>query len=81
MMLIASLHGSKNWGLMKVGAMVEILNSIAWGNVNSVELFSSTPWKLGVEKGFWEAVRGAGKHLDQFEHVWQTLRPRVAIAL
>jgi len=81
MMLIASLHGSKNWGLMKVGAMVEILNSIAWGNVNAVELFSSTPSKLGVKEDFWQAVRGAGHRLDQFDHVWQTLRPRVVIAL
>jgi len=81
MMLIASLHGSRNWGLMKIGAMVEILNSIAWGNINAVEFFSSTPSKLGVDKNFWEAVRGAGDHLDQFEHVWQTLRPRVVIAL
>src|SRR5258708_35365420 len=81
MMLIASLHGSENWGLMKVGAMVEILDSIAWGNVNAVELFSSTPWKRGVEEDFWQAVRGAGKDLDHFEHVWQTLRPRVATPL
>jgi hypothetical protein len=81
MMLMASLHGSKNWGLMKAGAMIEVLNSIAWGNVNAVELFSSTPSKRQVEENFWEAVRGAGKHLDRFEHVWQTLRPRVVIAL
>jgi hypothetical protein len=66
---------------MKAGAMVEILNSIAWGNVNAVELFSSTPSKLGVDKQFWENVRGAGNHLDRFEHVWQTLRPRVVIVL
>jgi hypothetical protein len=81
MMLIASLHGSKNWSLMKVGAMAEILNSIAWGNVNAVELYTSTPSKLGVDKNFWEAVRGAGKSLDQFEHVRQTLRPSVVIVL
>lgn len=81
MMLIASLHGNKNWGLMKVGAMVEILNSFAWGNVNAIELFSSTPSKIGVNKDFWQAVRGAGHRLDQFEHVWQTLQPRVVIAL
>lgn len=81
MMLIASLHGSKNWGLMKTGAMVEILNSIAWGNVNAVELFSSTPSKRQVGEDFWQAVRGAGKHLDRFEHVWQTLRPSIGIAL
>lgn len=81
MMLIASLHGSKNWGLMKVGAMVEILNSIAWGNVNAVELFSSTPWKLGVQEDFWNKVRLAGEPLDRFQHVVQTLSPRVVILL
>jgi hypothetical protein len=81
MMTIAALHGRKDWALMKTGAMVEILHCIAWGNVNALELFSSTPSKLGVEEGFWEVVRGAGKHLDQFEHVWQTLRPRVVILL
>jgi hypothetical protein len=81
MMTIAALHGRKDWELMKTGAMVEILNSIAWGNVNAVELFKSSAQKRGVPEQFWHDVRVAGEPLNGFQHLVQALAPRVAILL
>ncbi len=81
MKTIAALHGRKDWELMKTGAMVEILNSIAWGNVNAIEFFKSSAQKRGVPEQFWNQVRLAGEPLNRFQHVVQTLSPRVAILL
>jgi len=81
MMMIAALHGKKDWGLMKAGAMVEILNSIAWGNANAIEFFTSSARRIGVPEDFWDAVRSAGEPLNQFQHIMKTLKPRVAIIL
>jgi hypothetical protein len=81
MMTIATLHGRKDWQLMKTGAMVEILNSIAGGNANAIELFKGSPRKREVPEQFWNHVRLAGEPLNRFQHVVQTLAPRVAILL
>jgi hypothetical protein len=81
MKTIAALYGREDWKLMKTGAMVEILNSIAWGNVNAIEFFESHARKLGVNKDFWNKVRVAGEPLNRFRHVVQTLSPRVAVLL
>jgi hypothetical protein len=81
MMTIAALHGKKDWGLMKAGAMVEILNSIACGNANAIELFTSSAKRIGVPEGFWNAVRVNGEPFDRFQHIVETLKPRVAIIL
>lgn len=61
--------------------MVEILNSIAWGNVNAIEFFKSSALKRGVPEPFWHQVRGAGESLNRFHHVAQTIAPHVAILL
>ena len=66
---------------MKTGAMVEILNSIAWGNANAIEFFESSAQKRGVPEQFWNQVRLAGEPLNRFQHVVQTLSPHVAILL
>jgi hypothetical protein len=81
MMTIAVLHGRKDWELMKKGAMVEILNSIAWGNVNAIEYFTSSASKRGVPEQFWHQVRLAGEPLNRFHHVVQALAPRVVVLL
>ena len=81
MMTIAALHGRKDWQLMKAGAMVEILNSIAWGNANAIEFFESSAQKKGVPEQFWNQVRVAGEPLNRFQHVVQTLAPRVVVLL
>jgi hypothetical protein len=66
---------------MKKGAMVEILNSIAWGNANAIEYFKSSVAKRGVPEQFWHQVRLAGEPLNRFHHVVQALAPRVAVLL
>jgi hypothetical protein len=81
MMMLAAMHGQENWGLMKQGKMIEILNSFAWAECNAIELHSSKPSKLGVPWDYWKEVREAGKHLDRFKHIAETLRPHVAIIL
>jgi hypothetical protein len=78
-MFYAALHGRADWGTMKHGAMTEILDSIAWGNLNAVELHKSTVAQLGVSWGDWEKVRGAGAHLDRFHHIVATVRPEIAV--
>ena len=81
MLFLSALHGQQNWGAMKHGAMTEILDSFAWGNGNAVELFTSTPKKIGVPSDYWQSVRKAGAHLDRFHHIHETLRPQVALIL
>ncbi len=79
MMFYAALHGRSDWGMMKQGAMTEILNSFAWGNINAVELHKSTVADLGVSWDKWENVRKAGAHLDRFRHIVATVKPEVAV--
>jgi hypothetical protein len=81
MMMLAAMHGQENWGLMKQGKMIEILNSFAWAECNAIELHKSTPSKLCVPWDYWNEVRQAGAHLDRFRHIVETLRPHVAIIL
>jgi hypothetical protein len=81
MMILAKLHGQEDWGMMKQGAMSEILDSFAWGNVNAVELYGSTPSKKGIPSDYWAAVRKAAARFDGFSHIVTTLKPHVAIVL
>jgi len=80
-MLLAALHGLKDWSVLRKGGMDEVLSSFAWGNGNAVELYQSTPSKIGVPWEYWEAVRKAGAHFDRFSHLVETLKPRAAIVL
>lgn len=79
MMLYAALHGRSDWGMMKHGAMTEILDSFAYGNINAVELHKSTVVHLGVSWSDWEKVRKAGAHLDRFSHIVKTVKPEIAV--
>jgi hypothetical protein len=81
MMMLAALHGQENWSLMKEGKMTEVLDSFAWAECNAIELYGSTPAKLGVPDGYWHAVRQAGERFNRFKHLVETLRPQVAIIL
>lgn len=81
MMFLAALHGQDNWGAMKQGKMTEILDSFAWGNGNAVELYSSTPQKIGVPPAYWDSVRRAGERLNRFRHIHETLRPDVVLVM
>jgi hypothetical protein len=81
MMMLAAMHGQENWGMMKQGKMLEILDSFAWGNCNAIELYESTPSKMGVPSDYWNAVRQAGERFNRFRHIVETLRPQVAIIL
>lgn len=81
MMFLAALHGQQNWGAMKHGAMTEILDSFAWGNGNALELFSSTPSKIGVPAEYWQSVQKAGLRFNRFHHIHKTLNPQVALIL
>ena len=81
MMFLAALHGKDDWGAMKQGKMVEILDSFAWGNGNAVELYGSTAAKIGVPASYWEAIRLAGEPLNRFRHIQETLRPDVVLVM
>lgn len=81
MMFLAALHGRDDWGAMKQGKMVEILDSFAWGNGNAVELYGSTASKIGVPADYWAAVRSAGERLNRFRHIQETLRPNVVVLM
>lgn len=82
MMLLASLHGQEDWGMMKQGAMGEILDSFAWGNGNAIELHASTAKRgLNIPWDYWEKVRHAGSRFDRFSHVVETIRPDAAVVL
>jgi len=81
LMMLAALHGQEDWGLLKQGAMDELLSSFAWGNGNAVELYSSQPSKTGIPWEYWEQVRKAGAHFDRFRHLVETIQPHVAIVL
>ena len=81
MMMLAALHDHEDWGMMKQGKMQEILSSFAWAEVNAVELYGSTPSKLGVPNEYWNAVRQAGERFNRFRHLMETLHPQAAIIL
>jgi hypothetical protein len=81
MMFLAALHGQDDWGAMKQGKMVEILDSFAWGNGNAVELYGSTASKIGVPASYWDAIRRAGEPLNRFRHIQETLRPDVVVVM
>lgn len=78
---LAALHRQENWTTMKQGAMSEILDSFAWGNLNAVELYGSTVPHDKVTWELWEQVRAAAEPLNCFSHVVETLAPRVALIL
>ena len=81
MMMLAAIHGQENWGLMKQGKMLEILNSFAWAECNAIELHSSTPHKMEIPWDYWNNVRQAGDRFNRFRHIVETLHPHVAIIL
>lgn len=78
---LATLHGHQDWQAMKLGKMPEILDSFAWANCNAVELYTSTPKRLGVRQDFWSKVEQAGRRLNRFQHIIETLKPHVALIL
>ena len=83
MMLLAALHGQEQWGMMKQGAMNEVLDSFAWGNCNAVELYQSSPSRMRppIPREYWDAVRKAGARFDRFKHIEETIEPHAAIVL
>jgi len=81
MKLLADFHGQDDWGAMKKGAMSEILDSFAWANCNSIELYDSSAKSLGIEKHLWDRIRAAGKHFDKFKHHYEVLKPDVVLIL
>lgn len=83
MMFLAALHGQKDWGILRQGGMDELVSSFAWGNVNAVELYGSTPSKMRppIPWEYWEAVRKAGARFDRFSHLMETIKPQAAIVL
>jgi hypothetical protein len=83
MMMLAALHGQEQWGMMKQGAMNEVLDSFAWGNCNAVELYQSSPSRMRppIPREYWEAVRKAGARFDRFRHIAETLKPHAVIIL
>lgn len=81
MMMLAALHGRENWVLFRQGAMNELLDSFAWGNGNAVELYESSPSKLGIPRGYWNSIRSAGARFDKFSHIVETLKPHAAVIL
>jgi hypothetical protein len=81
MMFLAALHGQDDWGAMKHGKMVEILDSFAWGNGNAVELYGSTASKIGVPASYWNSIRRAGEPLNRFRHIQETLSPHVVLLM
>lgn len=83
MMLLAALHGKEQWGMMKQGAMNEVLDSFAWGNCNALELYQSSPSRMSppVPRDYWDAVRKAGARFDRLRHIEETLKPQAVIVL
>ncbi len=80
MALLASVHGMPNWNVLKWGGHQDILSSFAWGNANAVELWESLrKHTSGVPRKTWEAARAAGEHLNRFNHMLETLKPRVVL--
>lgn len=81
MKLLADFHGQDDWGAMKKGAMSEVLDSFAWANCNSIELYKSSARSLKIEKNLWTQIQAAGKHFDKFKHHYEVLKPDVALIL
>jgi hypothetical protein len=82
MMTLAALHGQPDWGVMKRGGLVEILNSFAWAEGNAAELYTSVcKYLRGVPRGYWDKVRAAADGFDRFRHIVKTLRPDAALIL
>jgi len=78
MMFLAALHGRKeDWEKMKKGELSEILDSFAWGNIHAIALPSSIK-KLGIPS-YWDLVRRAGNRFNGFQHIQNTLHPRVVV--
>jgi hypothetical protein len=81
MMMVAALHGQENWALMKHGKMPEILDSLAWAEVNAVRLYGDWATGLGVPYEYWGAVRRVGERFNRFRHIAETLKPHAALVL
>jgi len=79
MTLLATIHGVKNWNVMKHGACKEILRSFAWGNANAVEVWKSTPHRSGVTFQTWQAAYNAGTKFNRISHLVEVLSPNVII--
>lgn len=81
MMLMARLHGIKDWQVMKRGACREVLNSFAWGNANAIEFWTSSVRKQKVPRELWDKVRKAGACFNGVSHLITALAPRVILVL
>jgi hypothetical protein len=81
MMFLATLYGQKDWSVLRQGGLDELVSSFAWGNVNAVELYGSSPSKKSIPREYWETVRKAGARFDRFSHLVETLQPQAAIVL
>lgn len=80
MALLASVHGIKEWNVLKYKGHEDILRSFAWGNANSVELFESiTKYNPGVPFETWHHAHQASRTINRFAHIHKSLTPRVVI--
>lgn len=63
------------------GMCPEIIQSIIWGNTNSIERYCVSAEKEGVSAEVYEKVKKASKIFDGASHIISSVNPRVIIVL
>lgn len=81
LMFLASVHGIKDWSVLRRGNYKNILNSFAWANGNAIEYFASSAQGQGAPFDSWKAVWDAGQRFNGAKHFLETLDPHVIVVM
>lgn len=77
--VLSYVHGIDNWKEIKRKQHPQILNSFVWTNINSVELYESTPLKNNVNYEIWKEVKEKSeKYIDSFYNFFKIFSPKYA---
>ena len=76
--ILAGLHGLSDWKDLVDGRTKMPLRRFLWANVNSVELFESSPSKNAVNWETWRKVKDASeKYIDSLQRLLHVFEPHV----
>jgi len=80
--ILASINGEDNWKNLKNKNRKDILDSVLWCNVNSIEGYKVTAKKQNADFASWEAVKKQSTiTLDRFELIEEVFSPDITIIM
>lgn len=82
MQFIAAFHRISDWKYLKNRNDDDYLQSFVWAEVNSIELWNSTPAKEGADFQSWKSIKSASEvAFDSFDLFAEVFRPDIAIVM